>query len=94
MALIDCPDCRKPVSDAAAACIHRGAPLRAARSPAVVTTQATGKAHKLIQLAGAALAYVGIVMIANTGSIGAWLVTFAGVGVFIAGRATGWWGHG
>lgn len=49
MALVQCPECAKQISDQAASCPHCGAPRATVKVDAtqgVITTQATGKSQK------------------------------------------------
>ncbi len=98
MALIHCEECAREVSDRAAACPHCGAPLSAIER-GVVTTQATGKAPKIVQLVGLGFIIIGVV--SCVGQIGTgndyktsvWL-NLIGFALWIGGRAAAWWRHG
>lgn len=95
MALMQCPECEKSVSDKAPACIHCGAPLRPAGNAAtsVVTTQQTAKKYKGAQLVGLLLICGGVVSCVGKEpltSTGLWTV---GVIVWLGARAAAWWRH-
>ena len=53
MALINCPECKKEISDKATSCPYCGCPLKA------TTIEQTGKKWKGIQLAGMILVLLG-----------------------------------
>lgn len=107
MALIDCPECGKQISDKAASCIHCGNPLtqpapiaQAQIDPdSVVTTQATSKPWKVIQAIGVVMMMVGIgSCVSGTGQGGFGtggfaLFTLGGV-VTLTGKVGAWWSHG
>ena len=103
MAIVPCPECQRDISDRAAACPHCGNPIAAIPSAArvsvqtddgdVVTTQATGKAPKVVQLVGFLLAVGGVVSCSSsTGSSGG--LFLLGCAVFLMGRLMAWWSHG
>src|SRR5688572_26286797 len=113
MALIDCAECGKQVSDKAAACPHCGNPMAATapqtsvppalaptsvetRSGATVTTQATGKTYKVIEVVGAGIFLLGLVScaIAEGLSGGSIALILLGSAVYIAGGIGAWWDHG
>jgi len=56
MALINCPDCKKQISDAAPACPHCGRPGRQA-----VTVEQTGKGLKVFYALFATLFFIGLI---------------------------------
>lgn len=98
MALIECTECKRSISDRAAACPHCGAPLGALERR-VVTTQATGKGPKLVQLAGFALIVVGVISCVGPGpgkyDIHSGVVlSLLGVCLWFGGRVAAWWRHG
>ena len=105
MALIDCAECSKQISDKATACPHCGSPLAAAApggvvlesAPAIVTTQETGKAHKVVQLIGGAIVILGIVSCVaarEPNAIASMLISGVGALVYLAGTFSAWWSHG
>lgn len=97
MAIIQCPECTKQISDQAVSCPHCGAPRAAATvdaSQGVVTTQATGKSQKGWQVAGVLAMIVGVIMISSdTPEIGG-LLTFGGLVAVVAAKMSAWWQHG
>ena len=63
MALINCPECGKQVSDTAAACPNCGAPVGSesqSAGAALVTTQETSKKLKLHTIISAIMFWIGI----------------------------------
>lgn len=104
MALINCPECGRQVSDRANACPQCGNPIHttsAAPQPIqvetanVVTTEATSKPWKGLQLLGVLITLLGMgsCISGNDPTSGA---TIAGVGglVMIVGKLGAWWDHG
>lgn len=104
MALIQCPECSKEISDKAAACPHCGNPLTprpdatiVATAPGeVVTTEATGKLYKATQLAGVFLMCAGVVACSavQNGQHASALFWLAGSALYAVGRIAAWWHHG
>lgn len=110
MALISCEECGKQISDRASSCPHCGNPMTPAVQTStkppihvqtatghVVTTEATGREWKAIQLVGGAIMIVSMVAcMANTPDYGpsAGLGMLLGFGVYLFGRVGGWWKHG
>jgi len=81
MALIDCPDCQKRISQAAPVCPHCGRPMAAFSNKAVQVQRKGGKFEFigfLSILAGMGLLYV-------SGVLGAIIIS-AGFVIFLAGR--------
>jgi len=98
MALINCPECSKNVSSIAAACPDCGYPIFQARTvgtqnidPATIIEQ-TSKHWKTYKLAALALIIIGLILIANSSSIGVWLL-FAGLITAIYSVFGSWWHH-
>jgi hypothetical protein len=60
----------------------------------VVTTQATAKKWKLVQLAGFVICVVGVVMYVGGDRINGIYTLLLGFTTFIFGRFLGWWKHG
>lgn len=93
MTLIACPECKKEMSEQAAACPHCGHPS-AARP---VATRAP-KGPKVVQLIGAVLFATGVVSCATNPLPDFFFVastTAAGLTIFLTGRLVDWWGgHG
>jgi hypothetical protein len=107
MALISCPECNQSISERAVACPHCGNPMARAlpelatahvsvTEESVVTTQATGKGPKTVQVIGAMMIVVGVVAcVANpASSVGAAGFSLLGLLVWLAGRFSAWWRHG
>ncbi len=100
MAMIECPECGKEISDKAQSCIGCGAPVGEAPAEAtpevpekVVTTQATGKMYKGAQAVGVVVILAGIVMMVKgyiDAAIGALII---GLCLFLFGGVGGWWEH-
>ncbi len=103
MALINCPDCNKEISDKAPTCPGCGAPIvqdiesKGSGVDHLVTTQATSKALKAQQAIASALFLVGLfIMFAGKGGDGATfgaVVMVAGIAWYIAARTRIWWHH-
>ena len=87
MALIDCPDCGKQVSDQASACPACAHPIRA------ITIEATGKKWKAQQLAFGALILLGFILVFSYPAFGG-LLCIAGLTGVIRARVGAWWQHG
>ncbi len=97
MALVQCPECAKQISDQAASCPNCGAPRSTVQVDAthgVVTTQATGKSQKGWQLVGVLAIIVGVIMISSEQSAVGALITFAGLVAVVTARLSAWWHHG
>lgn len=102
MALIDCPDCTRSVSDQAPSCPNCGRPistdsLGTQENPEVI--EATGKQWKLGKLIGGLGFVGGLVMLASapneyttTYSLGQGFMTL-GLGVFVVSWLAAWWYH-
>jgi uncharacterized membrane protein HdeD (DUF308 family) len=99
MALINCPECQKEISDQATACPHCGHPMKRP-----TTIEATGKKWKGIQLFSGIAFIIGIFwcigdcssMMAGsqeTSSSGwVWFIVLGFLG-FVIGRIGAWWHH-
>ena len=61
MPLIECPDCKKQVSDQAPACPNCGCPISSVMASDIQTIEATGKAWKGMQLCGGIFVCIGVV---------------------------------
>ena len=97
MSLIECPDCKKQISDHAPTCPNCGRPMSA---PTIQTIEATGKIWKGIQLIGALLMCIGVIScvchIADTSSPASLTPTWCLLGGFtcyIIGRIGAFWWH-
>jgi len=103
MALMNCPDCARDVSDKAATCPHCGYPIGppARASGSVQVIEKIGRRWKAVRVAGWVLIVAGVVVLragrATHGSgrapLGWWLAG-AGVGCLLTSRAGAWWYHG
>lgn len=109
MALISCGECGNQVSDRATACPNCGNPIAtvAAGAPGVdhvaidsapvVTTQATGKGPKIVQMIGCLIVVLGVVscVAAPSGNVfGGIAISTLGAVIYIAGSISAWWSHG
>jgi hypothetical protein len=106
MALVDCIECKKQISDRAVSCPHCGCPLipsvayppPAAQIPGssgpIVTIQQTKKTYKGHQLG--ALVLVGIaLLVISSGAVGlGFVLLLCAVAWLIAASAGAWWDHG
>lgn len=99
MALINCPECSKSVSDKAAACPDCAYPIAQAAyssSAAVIpvtTIEQTSKKYKQQKLIAAGLIIFGLLLLANEhGTIGAWML-FAGLITALYSIFGSWWDH-
>ena len=92
MPIITCADCGNQVSDHATACPHCGRPI------APTQIEATAKRWKAIELVGAALLAIGLLIQVARIEIGpnAVAITFSAVGLLtaIVARGLAWWYHG
>lgn len=105
MALIDCNECKKQVSDKASACPNCGAPISnksdiAAIGTNLTTTQLTSKRLKLHMLLSGILTLIGIFILYrhSGGGLGytPLQITPFVVGIiwFAVARIRAWWHHG
>jgi hypothetical protein len=108
MALIECPECSREISDKAAACPHCGNPLHidTGEGTQLTTTQQTSKTIKteiLISIGlfvvGIAVMYVGDLMVAGYPELhqymvmGGLLMVALGIGGYIHSKLKQWWHH-
>ncbi len=96
MALTNCPECGKQISERAAACPECACPLTPPPLPAndVQTIEQTGKQFKAGLLVGAALVAVGQgACLMGEGGTGMG-ITLVGFVVILASGVLGWWHHG
>jgi hypothetical protein len=106
MSLIRCPECASQISDRATTCPHCGVPMRAqARADGTsrpslegaITTQATGKTYKALQLSGAVVIAAAVASCgAAVPASGSWsgVVFLTGMVLYVAGCVRAWWNHG
>lgn len=101
MALIDCADCNKKISDRAPSCPGCGCPVASPTSKSdggYVTTQGTGKRYKGMQMIGAVVLAVGFGALVSADdsdtliAAGA-LSVLIGLLMYGFGRALAWWHH-
>lgn len=101
MALINCPDCSKRISEHAPTCPGCGAPIARATigsdGDALVTTQATAKTLKAQQAISTVVFLVGMaLMFAGSGTdmamFGAVIMVLGIIG-YVASRLRIWWHH-
>lgn len=97
MALIECPECGREVSDRAKACPKCACPV----GRQVQTVERTGKAWKLVQLVGAGVSILATVWTvaklsgSPEATAGPQMVgILLGLAAFIVGRIGAWWFHG
>ena len=104
MALINCPDCNKEISDKAPTCPGCGAPIvkdtesKGSGVDHLVTVQETSKALKAQQAIGVAVLALGMVVMfaGEKGGDAAQLgmfITLAGLILVIVTRTRIWWHH-
>ena len=94
MALIQCPDCGREVSDQAAACIGCGHPVNP-QPPQVQTIQATSKYYKGLQAVGVVGVVFGFFLWMTAGlHLETGVVLALGSALYLAGRWGRWWYHG
>ena len=96
MALINCPDCGKGISDQAASCIHCGSPLKQdlVTQPSAGSADAAKKGRQRSKLrndVGMAIAFIGIITAVIAGAVSGSFATgivialvSTGIGVWIA----------
>lgn len=96
MALIQCRECGKQVSDQASACPQCGAPVQGVRVAGTVTTQATGKKSKQHELLGGVAFGAGLLAAVFGGEpVWLWLLlAVAGLIWYFVARFAAWWHHG
>lgn len=69
-------------------------PVTAITPEDVVTTQATGKEWKIVQLIGGLLMIGGVVSCSGGSAHNGGMIFFLGCVVFLGGRIGAWWNHG
>jgi hypothetical protein len=101
VALIACEECRREISDRAAACPHCGNPMTrkaiAIDEKSVVTTQSTGKGPKAVQIVAALIMSASVAMCINdkgTPSFEGMALFMIGMLVWLTARINAWWKHG
>jgi hypothetical protein len=110
MALIACSECGRQISDRATACPSCGSPVptqELASAPAVhanpvevtkapvITTEATGKPYKAVQVVGGVIMCLAMVSCAAGASPGTGGLFFiVGAIVYLVAGAMAWWAHG
>lgn len=99
MALIECPDCGRQVSDSAATCIGCGRPLHADHDDDhTVLIEQSSKGWKSLILTGLAFVVVGFVVTgvakSDGGSAVGGLLILVGAVTFVFSVIGRWWNHG
>ena len=101
MALINCPECNKQISDKASACPDCGCPMTPPISSVQTQTiEKTAKKYKALSLVAVLMIFIGfIVALSTCGSMdsngpvyGAFLAIL-GLGIYIVNRIVIWWRH-
>ena len=98
MALINCPECSKQVSDMAEKCPDCGFSVgvlvaNMVKKPRAITVEQTGKNWKTAKLAAVGLVAGGcVIAIAGLPSVGA-LMLFAGLAAAVYAGIGAWWNH-
>lgn len=105
MALINCPECNKQISDRAVTCPSCGCPVAAqptetAYGSKVQTIEATGKKWKSLELVAAMALIISVVGVITSAHYESGLATmfffllfFAGLGILIFAKVGAWWHH-
>jgi len=104
MSLIECPDCKKQISDQAPACPHCGRPGQPAVPPEksnnIQTIEATGKAWKGMQFCGGIFTCIGVISCirlfsnpASASPITPIILLILGFLLMIIGKFGAWWEH-
>ena len=98
MALINCPECNKQISDHSAHCLHCGYPIAAGDATvsqeSAVTTQQTAKLFKAGMAIGAICFWIGVIAaIKGNWDVG---VSFGFIGILLyaGSRTSAWWHNG
>lgn len=107
MAIINCDECGRDVSDKAAQCVGCGAPIETNGSNrGVQTIQRTSKVYKAQLLIAGFLFLAGVAMMIATGTVGVYLhgpaagvtlppgVAIIGLIWFVCAWLAAWWNHG
>ena len=98
MALIECTECGKQISDQAATCPGCGAPVRSLaneqRAHEAQLIEQTGKEFKALQLIGFCVLVLGL-LVMMSGNVGGGMA-LGGVGLVLAigAKVGAWWHHG
>ena len=91
MALIQCPECKKEVSDEVSACPFCGKPRSQTKS--IITIERTSKKWKALSLVSMLLIIASIFLISKIGPTGLTL-TFWGTLLYFISRLGAWWNNG
>ena len=97
MALIECPECGKEISEQAVSCPQCAYPIQtqsAMYEHPVQTIEQTGKKWKAGQLVGAFMMVAAPVSLALESPTLAIALFFFGLAVYVGFRVGAWWGHG
>lgn len=87
MALIECPDCGRQVSDVAPACPGCGRPMHA------TVIEQTNKSIKAVKLVGGLIFFLGLPALLFNMSLGVTLVII-GLVIYVTASFARWWNHG
>ena len=93
MALIECSECGKEISDKAGACPNCGNPLNPAPANQVQTVEATGKQFKAAQAVGFILALIGVILLFTEVFIVGGFFCVIGLIALLYGSIGAWWHH-
>jgi hypothetical protein len=98
MALIDCPECGKEISDKAPHCIHCGYRQESPTAEAT-TIEATGKSWKAMQAIGAVGGAVSLSLAYSSDVGSGFQILFSFIGacccfLYLYGRMMAWWENG
>lgn len=91
MALIQCPECKKEVSDEVSACPFCGKPRSQER--VIVTIEQTIKRWKSLHLLSVLTIIVGFISVHWIGPTG-FLFCFFGLALYFVSRFGAWWNNG
>jgi hypothetical protein len=88
MALIDCPECKKQISDQAPVCPHCGY----AQKP--ITIEKTSKSWKVVQLVAGFMFIVGLISLSDKSLKDfSWYMIIVGFILGTVGRIGAWWSN-
>ena len=93
MPLIQCPECQREVSDAAANCPGCGHPIQAGAMVETHTTiELTSKKYKLGKLIGGVVTVLGLAIMFSGHDFGG-IMAFIGVLIYFGAGVGAWWNH-
>jgi uncharacterized membrane protein YvbJ len=99
MALINCPECDKQISDQSAHCLHCGYPIAAgdptSSQESAVTTQLTAKKFKAVMVIGGLLFWIGLITTFTSGGHSAAIIALiVGILLYTGAKTQAWWHNG